>query len=170
MTDTEAGYHRMRAEGATPQEVFRRAVADGREDAIRIIRRVFDLGLREAKEVSLEVVGSPEELAAWRAQYSRPESQATPWDGQYDGKVDMSMLRCPTTLDDYFRRRMTWKGSPIRPEQRAFWERQRAQIEGWQRRGDEVWVWQDGEGMGSCGGLALVRDGEVAHACLHRFS
>jgi hypothetical protein len=170
MTDPDAGYHQMRAQGATAQEVFRRAVADGRVDALRIIRRVFGLGYLDAKELSLEVTGSPSELAAWRDQFRRSTSQAAPRESEYGGKVEASMLRRPTTLDDYFCLRITSKSSSKRAEPHAFWEERRASVAGRLRRGDELWVWQEGEGFGSFGGLALVREGEVIHAWLHWFS
>lgn len=172
MTDHDAGYHQMRAGGSTPQEVFRQAVADGlgRLDTLRVIRSVFGLGLLDAKEVALEVTGSPAVLAAWREDRRRAESEAASRGSEYAGPVDASMLRSLTTLEDYFHRKITSKASSRRPSSREHWEEQRAMVEGRLRQGDELWIWQDGEGFGSCGGLALVRETQIVYAWLHRFS
>ncbi len=170
MTDPDAEYQQMRSEGANLQEVFRRAVADGRKDALRIIRGVFGLSYLDAKEACLELAGSPAELAAWRAEHGRSKSHVAPWEVEYGGAVDASMLRHPTALDDYFRPRSTSKASSKHSALREFWEQCRGSVEGRLRQGDELWVWREGEGFGSCGGLAVVREGEVVHAWLHWFS
>lgn len=102
---------------------------------------------------------------AWHDEY-----RAVPRVAGLPHNIDKSMLRMAMTLDDYFTARTTSKRALRRPRVREYWEEQRAVVEEYLRHGDELWVWQDGEFLGARGGVAIVRNGEVAHAWLHWFS
>jgi len=168
--DPDTKYHEMRANGATPHDVFRAADADGGENPIAVIRRVFELGFLDAKEVSLQVTASPAELAAWRAVYRCPESSLPPWEREYQSTVDPSMLTLQTSVGLYFRAKLASKGSLRRVETRQYWEKHRDFVAGKILEGDELWLWQNGEDFGSGGGIAIVRRGEIAHAWIHWIS
>jgi ATP-dependent Clp protease adapter protein ClpS len=53
-------YHVMRSTGTTPHQVYRQAVADGLTPGacIRVLREVFGMDPRQAKEVMLQAEGA----------------------------------------------------------------------------------------------------------------
>ena len=60
MKDNFATYQSMKAAGIAPEQVYRQAVADGIDaiTRIRLIRNVFSLSPREAKEVIVRADGA----------------------------------------------------------------------------------------------------------------
>ncbi|HYT91920.1 MAG TPA: hypothetical protein VEL76_24615 [Gemmataceae bacterium] len=59
LSDSDTKYGQMRSLGATAQEVYRQAIADGVDElgAWRVLRLVFGLSLVEAKEVMVQAKG-----------------------------------------------------------------------------------------------------------------
>jgi hypothetical protein len=67
MSDDFSKYEAMRNSGSTPEDVYQAAVRDGVDDIarIRLIRAVYSLSLKQAKEL----MGRAEGLAASLDQY-----------------------------------------------------------------------------------------------------
>lgn len=78
MTDDFRRYEAMRDAGADPQAVYRSAKADGLDwvTRIRLIRRLFDLSLVEAKEVGVIADGLAASLEQYQERFIEPVQEA----------------------------------------------------------------------------------------------
>jgi ribosomal protein L7/L12 len=86
MSNSDAKYEQMRGAGASPEEIFRQVLADGLGDvaAIRTVRVLFGLDLRQAKEVLIQARG-------WAASLEEYQNQIADWIEQYrEDKGDRS--------------------------------------------------------------------------------
>ena len=57
-------YESLRNDGATPDDVYLKAKADGHDslDCIRMLRAVFNLDLNRAKEITVQAEGTTQSL------------------------------------------------------------------------------------------------------------
>jgi hypothetical protein len=69
MNDNFLQYESMRDAGSTPEEVYRASTRDGLDSItrIRLIRAVYSMSLRQAKEVWVRAENVAESLAQYQA-------------------------------------------------------------------------------------------------------
>src|SRR5262249_14674602 len=74
MDDVRHEYRHLKNGGASPHEVYRRVMADGAGEieAIRTIRVLYGLDLREAKEVMVQAEGWGASLSKHQARFVEP--------------------------------------------------------------------------------------------------
>jgi hypothetical protein len=73
MLPIDPKYHALRDAGRSPEDVFRQVLADGGDTvaAIRTVRGVFGLDLRQAKEVLVRAEGWASSLAEHEGRIAR---------------------------------------------------------------------------------------------------
>jgi hypothetical protein len=78
MADDFSRYLAMRGAGAGPEVVYRSARTDGldRITIIRLLRRVFNMSLAEAKEVGIVADGLAASLEEYQERFIEPLSEA----------------------------------------------------------------------------------------------